>query len=272
MQKIIIVDALSALRVKLETERPQDFLNGVLNTSRVNQFAMKIWVWDGKGGNQRRRDIFPAYKSTRPKNPDVIKAMDFVRELIGLTDAWQIRVPGYEGDDVVAALVQHFLATTDLSIQVDCRDGDLVALNALSNRVTNTHKPRDNVPPNLIRLYKAYIGDPSDDIPGLKGFGKGGWEKGDHVALGRILAGVCHAPHDWTEGHQNLALAAGISKASCTWLSDEENRRQWAIMKRIIDPIEVPKELLNEHLKQGKNDYNALNEHLKTFMLVRPQQ
>lgn len=262
--KLVLIDANSWLRVKMETERPQDFIRGVLNLTGNNALIFRVWVWDGYGGNDARRALFPTYKSRPPSNPDIMKNLNFVRELISMTSAWQVQIPGFEGDDVIAALAKHFVETTDLPITIAARDGDLAALRSLApDRITCEYTGK--IPHDLVRLYKAYVGDSSDTIPGLKGFGDGAWEKADKVALQQILDGVC--ADTFREVNEERCLAAGISKASVTWLKDRENRDQWAIMKRIIEPLPIEHDVLHSHLKQGNDNPAALMAKMKEFML-----
>src|SRR5690606_17886268 len=219
--KIVLYDALSYLRVRLETEKPSDFIRGIVNETQ-NPYGMRVWVWDGKGGNNARREIFPAYKTSREYKPGIITAMDFVRDLIGMTGAWQIRVPGFEGDDVIAALTVHFLKTTNLPIEILCRDGDLTALCALDpQRVRCSHAIK--IPFHQVRLYKVCVGDPSDDIPGIKGFGKGAWDKADKANLERFIYGLLDAQRPAAPLEEGLALSLGISKASFNWLCEQQN-------------------------------------------------
>ncbi|AKU43596.1 5'-3' exonuclease [Caulobacter phage Seuss] len=262
--RLVIVDANSWVRVKMESERPQDFIRGILNLTGTNALIFRVWVWDGYKGNDARRALFPRYKSRPPSNPDIMKNLNFVRELIGLTNSWQVQIPGFEGDDVVAALTKHFVDTTDYPITIAARDGDLAALRCLApTRITCEYTGK--IQHDLVRLYKAYVGDQSDTIPGLKGFGDGAWEKADKVALQKILDAVRADPSQPVNEEQ--CLAAGISKASVTWLSSQENRTEWAIMARIIEPLPIPHDVLHGHLKQGTDDPAALMEMMKRYML-----
>lgn len=263
MRKIILIDALSYLRLKMENEDPKMFIRGVLNETKLSD--LRIWVWDGPGGNDARRALFPAYK-TRPYNPSVITAMNFVRELIDLTPAWQIRIPGFEGDDVIAHLVKHFLKTTDLPIQMLHRDGDLNALCALSDRVQTSYTPATPIPFHLIRLYKVCVGDGSDTIPGIKGFGKGSWEGADKAALALLIRDIERGV-DPTSDDEARLLGMGVSKASTNWLMKRENCDQVRIMARIIDPLPIPEETINAHMKMGTDDPVALEAKLREFLI-----
>jgi hypothetical protein len=262
MGKIVLYDALSYLRVRLETETTGDFLRGVLNEA-ANPFDTRIWVWDGPGANAKRRAIFPPYKTKRVPKPGLIQQMDFIRELLTMTGVWQIRVPEFEGDDVVAALTKHFLATTDQAIHIQCRDADLTALCALSPRVTSAHAVK--IPYDLIQLYKVCVGDGSDDIPGIKGFGQKTWDEADKAGLRKFVNDLItsRTPID-DDAH---ALAIGMSKATCTWLRSQESIDQLCAMKMVIDPLPVPQDLINQYLKREPRDAARMEAKMKEFML-----
>lgn len=263
--QIVLYDAMSYLRVRLETEKPQDVLRGALNETQ-NPYGMRIWVWDGIGGNAKRRAIFPPYKTSREKKPGVMQAMDFIRELIGLTNAWQIRLPGFEGDDVVAALTHHFFQTTNLPISIQCRDADLAALCALDpRRITCSHAVK--IPYHDIPLYKLTFGDNSDDIPGIKGFGQKGWDACDRAGLGKLIYELIDQRRPLQPHERERALAVGLRPGSCTWLESQENIDALGAMKRCIDPLPIDMALIDEHLKQGENDWAAINAKLAEFML-----
>ena len=264
MGKVILYDALSYLRVRLETESTGDFLRGTLNEA-ANPFDTRIWVWDGPGANAKRRAIFPPYKTKRVPKPGLIQQMDFIRELLALTGVWQIRVPEFEGDDVVAALTKHFLATTDQAIHIQCRDADLTALCALSPRVTCAHQTKE--PVHLIQLYKVCVGDGSDDIPGIKGFGQKSWDEADKAALKRFVDRLIMWRNPITDDDETEALAIGFPKASCSWLRSQENIDLLCAMKMVIDPLPVPADLINQYLKRQPRDELAMAAKMKEFML-----
>jgi hypothetical protein len=255
--KIIIYDALSALRVRMENEPGVMFLRGVVNDTQLG--GLRIWVWDGPRSSASRKAIYPAYKSSRVHTPGVDIQMGLVRELLEFTPAWQVHMPDVEGDDVVAALVEYFLRTQpDARIEIMGRDGDLVANCALSPRVTSAHQVK-GVQPKHIRLRKLTVGKGSDDIPGVKGFGQGAWDKADkdqlQVLMDQVLAG------------QNPDASHLMSKASCNWLDDPANVHELRLMKRCIDPMPISDELLNQYLKQGTHDPAALEAKMKEYLL-----
>ena len=261
--KIVLYDALSHLRVRMEKESGGSFMRGLLNEAQ--QPGIRVWIWDGPGGNAARRKIYPPYKTTRVAKPGVIQNMDFVRELLAMTPVWQCRIPGFEGDDTIAALVEHFLKTTDLPIHIEGRDGDLVANCALSPRVTCAHSVKDRTPAQ-IRFYKLAVGKTTDTIPGIKGFGKGGWEKADKAGLQSLIYQTLDAQQPLSAEQEGRALSVGLSKASFNWLCVQENIDDLRAMRTVSDPLPIPIEVLNQHLVPGVYSPAKLEATLKEFL------
>ena len=152
-----------------------------LLTQVNNSASVEVFVWDGAGGNERRRKLFPGYKANRtPPAEDIFATMNLFKQVLRHTKAIQITVPTYEGDDVLAYMAQAYASRATISIRSS--DRDLLALCTLPG-VRLVDVPAPKVPPELIRLYKATRGDPSDGIPGIKGFGEVAWERCDKEAL-----------------------------------------------------------------------------------------
>ena len=168
---MIIVDANNWVRRCLET--------GSSARSLFNEFMVdgdqKILVWDGPHALKARREIFPDYKARRVKaTTDMYLNLDLVREVLAFTRAVQVRVPGHEADDVIAELVKG----NEANCQIVSNDKDFLALG-----VPCGANPIPGVEPRHIRLYKTFVGDPSDNIPGCPGFGQKAWDEGDPDAL-----------------------------------------------------------------------------------------
>ena len=134
-----------------------------------------IWVWDGRDHNQRRRDLFPGYKAQRePMAEDHFSQIRLFRELLTYSRAVQFDVDGWEADDVIATLARHFAKDQP----VTCHSNDLdyyqlcanpnIAINGIGKTPTE---------PRWIPLYKAFVGDTSDNIPGVAGFGPKTWDQ-----------------------------------------------------------------------------------------------
>ncbi len=142
-------------------------------------------AFDPRGPSFRKR-VYSAYKAGRDAQPeDLSTQIPLVRELIDAFRIPLLEVPGFEADDVIATLVA--LAPDDVSVTILSTDKDLMQL--VSQRVTlvdgikdRRYEPADvlkrfGVPPEKMLDLRALVGDPSDNIPGVKGIGEKGAAK-----------------------------------------------------------------------------------------------
>jgi hypothetical protein len=260
---IILYDALNALRTRVETERTSMLVRGLVNEA-LTPDVMRIWVWDGMWGNANRRKIFAPYKLNRKPTPNgeaIFKSMAFLRDILSLTPAWQCRHKDFEGDDMIAALVKMF---PDTPIKIVSTDRDLLPLTD-GVRVTSTATPftKVSVPIPMIRLFKLTVGDPSDGIPGLPGFGIKGWEKCDKFALAEALdmAMKGKVPSD------ALYDRAYLGKRARNFIAGPDSPAQLLAQKTVIAPLPVSPEQMESALWQGKDDPLAREALLKEFLL-----
>jgi len=200
-----------------------------------------FWIWDGKGAKDSRRKLYPDYSTGRePPAPQFFEYRDLLQSLLLMTPAYQVSVPGYEADDVIATIVSNDERT---EFHIDSNDGDFAQL--LRFGVTSEiENPPDE--PEWIRLYKACVGDPGDRIPGIKGFGKGAWEKLSHedkVELQHML-----------EGDFNYKLPDALSKATKNWLNEPENLELARTFYKIIGFWPVPDDLLDKNMVKGRTN------------------
>lgn len=156
-----------------------------INPTRV------IVVFDGKNGTARRKQIYPEYKAHRNfkvrlnRAETVDKQDNQLHQLIRLTEYLSnmpvsiIIQDNTEADDVIAYIVnEHF---KDSHCFIMSSDKDFLQL--ITNRVhvwSPTKKKlyynedvfeEYGVHPHNFALYKAIIGDPSDNINGIDGIG-----------------------------------------------------------------------------------------------------
>jgi len=142
-------------------------------------------VFDARGPNFRH-ELYDAYKANREAQPeDLAIQFPIVRELIDAYRIPVISVPDFEADDVIATLVER--APADAQVCIVSTDKDLMQL--VSDRVTLLDGVKDRrygpseveerfgVRPDRILDLRALIGDPSDNIPGVKGIGEKGAAK-----------------------------------------------------------------------------------------------
>lgn len=140
-------------------------------------------AFDEKAETFRQKE-FKEYQSQRPPMADELssqfgKARDFL-EAAGVP---VYSKPGYEADDVIATIADK----SDKDVVVVTGDRDLLQLVDDKNNVSlympitglsnaKLYKEKDalermGVPANLIPDYKALVGDPSDNYPGVTGIG-----------------------------------------------------------------------------------------------------
>lgn len=142
-----------------------------------------IYVWDGDNSAELRREIYPDYKKSRAERTDTERQVfeetfTAVKKLLAGLGILQASVKGMEADDVIAFMAHKF--KTGRIIYT--RDADLWQLHNDADCTVeflgaNAPKLISQVLPRHIPLYKALVGDTSDDIPGVSGFGPKSWEK-----------------------------------------------------------------------------------------------
>lgn len=228
-------------------------VRGIINEASLAG-RITIWAWDSKGGNDARRKIFPNYKNRPPQPGDKYAALLMIKELLKFTPAWQVELAGYEGDDIVAALANYFRGQAP--IRIITRDGDLTQLVGQGVTCTATAP----VPPHEIVLYKTCVGDPSDTIPGIKGFGKDSWAKADKTKLQWLINQIIlHNP--WFDEE---AAEAGLSKGSLNWLRGNED--QVRAMNQIVQPLPISNEQLQGAITRGTPNPAAIEACLQRFL------
>jgi DNA polymerase-1 len=143
-------------------------------------------VWDA-GKPQFRMEVFPEYKANRSTMPEELKAqLDHLDEILEAMNIPAIRAEGFEADDVLATLSRRLPEDVQLKIVT----GDQDAMQLVNGKVkvlrttrgvseTKEYGREDvieeyGVTPEQIPDYKALVGDPSDNIPGVKGIGPKG--------------------------------------------------------------------------------------------------
>lgn len=136
-------------------------------------------------GKTFRDDIFPDYKGTREKMPDDLRPqIERIREIVDAFNIPRLEMNGYEADDVLGSVAKHAVQE-GLGVKIFTGDRDLLQL--VEDRIivnlpgrslseAKDYLPQDvvnylGVRPEQIVDYKALVGDPSDNIPGVKGIG-----------------------------------------------------------------------------------------------------
>ena len=164
-------------------------LNFIINQCNLDKV---IFVWDGIGGSKKRRSILKDYKNKRKptrlnrnyeyeltdidKNKELqrIRLDEYLKDL----PIWKIEIEDIEADDVIAYLVKVF---EEDDIVIASSDKDFYQL--LNNKVKIFNSAtkmfvteadvslKFNIAPQNFTLARSIIGDPSDNIAGVKGIG-----------------------------------------------------------------------------------------------------
>jgi DNA polymerase-1 len=156
-----------------------------------------IVVFDGKGGSQRRRQIFPQYKQNRKPPVRLNRSYDLTTDeqerenmkfqLLTLVEMLEclpvtiLALDNVEADDVIAYLTQLITTEGGESI-IYSTDKDFFQLAAENVKIYNPVKKKTfseqviwedyGIHPKHFHFYRALDGDKSDNIDGVKGVGQ----------------------------------------------------------------------------------------------------
>lgn len=168
------------------TSAPFGFANFLMEIHDKYQPDYLAVVFDA--GNSHREKVYPAYKATREKMPDELRAsLPRVRELVaGFNDAL-VELDGYEADDVIGTLA---IKARDAGLEAVIVSGDKDLYQLVGPGIhllnpgrggrsgvapewvdeSNAHE-KFGIPATKVVDYLALIGDSSDNIPGARGVG-----------------------------------------------------------------------------------------------------
>src|SRR4051794_31943074 len=144
-----------------------------------------IVVWDG--GDSGRKAVSADYKATRNSRPSLLKEQwPHLEPLVDAFGYRNIRVDGYEADDVIASIAER-AREAGVPVMVVTGDRDAfqiidpdsrVRVMATGRGITDTkvydHQAvidRYGIPPDKIPDFYGLKGDTSDNIPGVPGIG-----------------------------------------------------------------------------------------------------
>ncbi len=127
---------------------------------------------------------YVGYKAQRPKaDSEMVEQIPKVKEIIAAMDIVQVAQEGYEADDIIGTLSK--LSSDENDVVILTGDQDTMQLVNENVRILTPAKGANppvlygpdevkakyGVTPDQIVDYKALIGDPSDNIPGVAGIG-----------------------------------------------------------------------------------------------------
>ncbi|MGH2871082.1 MAG: DNA polymerase I [Solirubrobacteraceae bacterium] len=144
-----------------------------------------VVVWDA--GSSGRKEVYADYKAQRSSRPDLLREQwPHLEPLVDAFGYRNLKVDGYEADDVIASLAQ-LAKTHQPPIEVMVVTGDRDAYQLVDERVrimttsrgiTDTRVydrqgviDRYGIGPELVPDFIGLKGDTSDNIPGVPGIG-----------------------------------------------------------------------------------------------------
>jgi DNA polymerase-1 len=151
----------------------------------ISEYGLKptLVVWDA--GMSGRDQIYEPYKGHRDKRPDLLSEQwPYMHPLVDSFGYENVKVSGYEADDVIATLAGQARAQ-GIDVMVVTGDRDLfqliepgVRIMATGRGITDTKiydreavVDRYGIPPELVPDFVGLKGDTSDNIPGVPGIG-----------------------------------------------------------------------------------------------------
>lgn len=136
-----------------------------------------------------RHELFEAYKAKRVKaEPELVRQLERAPEIFKAFGIPVYAHPGYEADDVVGTMVKQAREESE-DVDIIIASGDMDTLQLVDDKRVQVYtlrkglndtvlydeervKERYGFGPEHIVDYKALRGDPSDNIPGIRGIGE----------------------------------------------------------------------------------------------------
>lgn len=252
MSRILLVDGCNQFFLKYaKATSYQDLVNRCLQMHWG--FDQIYWIFDGFDSRRPRRELYPEYKNTasRAKNKLDTTKYDMLNDFkkIDLPTAGGIIIverPYTEADDLIRKLAMAFADGINY-IEIASNDADILNLSDLPN----VKQPQAKMPNNVnsadeLNLYKTLVGDSSDNLKGLSGFGEKAWER-----LSEQQRKMIHyqLQNDFPEFVPNNAfpLDEKYSVKLCEKISEH-----WETLKmywRVVNYMEIPDAELIKHTR-----------------------
>lgn len=217
-------------------------------------FNTVFWVFDGFDSRKPRRDLLPSYKDTvaRAKAKVDTGKYDLLREFknIDLPEHGGIIIverPQTEADDIIRKLAIT-MANDQTYIEIASNDVDLLNLSYLPN----VKQPQAKLPDSVtysweLDLYKTLVGDSSDNIKGLKGFGDKAWQS---LSIDQRQALYLLFKSQTAEFENHLNFLSEDDKKEARLIKNlTENWADLIICWKVVNYIEIPDDDLMKHLR-----------------------
>ncbi len=133
-------------------------------------------------GQSFRAELYTEYKAQRDRMPDNLRSQ--IEGVFAIFDAAGITVlarEGYEADDIIGSIAHRYennwhqvvIISSDKDLCQFVRDGHVHIYDAMKRKFMKESDvvEKFGVPAHQVRDYLAIVGDSSDNIPGISGFG-----------------------------------------------------------------------------------------------------
>lgn len=253
MKNLLIYDVNNWVRVKMAESLSGASILTLYSEVMANAASGKIQVFvsDGINSRKKRKEIYPEYKAKRkPADQSIYDGINTFKELLVNmpSNILHIEIPEWEADDVIANLCEKIFKGMELGII--STDRDLIQLR-IHREIDTLKEP--SIPAKWVKLYKMLVGDNSDNIPGVRGFGDAAWEKlsddfkdrvtvGLHLGKGRIEPDV----------FSRLVEREDLGRATKDKLISDNNDGTLYKWYRLVSFMNVPDELLKLESGTGR--------------------
>ncbi len=133
-------------------------------------------------GKSFRQDMYVEYKAQRDRMPDNLSSqIDGVFDLFRLASVDIISMEWYEADDIIGSIAHQYennsyqivIISSDKDLCQFVRDGHVHIYDAMKRKFMKESDVLEKfwVPTHQVCDYLAIVGDSSDNIPGISGFG-----------------------------------------------------------------------------------------------------
>ena len=171
------------------------FLRSIAANIRLLKPTRVIICFDGKGGSKRRKKIYPEYKANRANKTAFNRYQEFATkedesesmkkqfgrlvEYLNCLPVTMLAVDNIEADDSIAYIANEVFTEDKHKVQIVSTDRDFLQL--VNNRISVWSPIKKKLyTPELMKeefginssnylLYRTFLGDKSDNIPGVKG-------------------------------------------------------------------------------------------------------
>lgn len=189
-------------------------------------------------GPTHRHEVFHEYKGTRAKADDELVAqLVRSRDLLDALSVPRLEASGFEADDILGTLSAMLVRETDTETIIASGDMDTLQLvqggrvrvytlkQGLNDTVVYDEAEvvaRYGFGPTLIPDYKGLRGDPSDNIPGVRGIGE---KTATHLVA---TFGSLESIYEVLRVHPERFVAAGITPRIVRLLEEGEDEARFS--------------------------------------------